>query len=466
MYKMSDSFWEITYRQNIAKMIGVCCRYTQNRQTAEDLAHDAFLLAIDKVSSFENKGPFEAWLRRIAVNVSLQYLREQKRQEKWEKTLTYDAIGNEIEEENPAGDQRFFSEAELLEVIGHLPDHHRIVFNLYVADNFTHAQIAARLGISEGTSKSHLARARKKIRELLNDKLRKDKERKSAFIWLIFSYRTGNIDRLVAGKLHNLAIRPQRKFYIDNTNPGAPVPDFKPAGISYAASVKTGLMAIATAMLITGGSNLPDPAANKDIIPMKLLTPVPAPNGVSAHPLFSGPDTATISENSVIVEKTQNSEPMENLSILGGLMVASMALDTANLPTELPVAFKNHQLMINHESVAKRESVGPIAQQHSDVISGSFYASQLLWSGKDGALYFFGEHVKVNVTGNKFSGSGKFSFLNKVNYLVVDGVPMKQNENIRLQDKKYTLVSLNESEGSRKYGENGKSGVVEITLSE
>ncbi|CAN0164196.1 unnamed protein product, partial [Phaeothamnion confervicola] len=247
MYNMSDSFWEATYRQNIAKMIGVCWRYTQNRQVAEDLAHDAFLVAIDKVSSFENKGPFEAWLRRIVVNVALQYLREQKRLEKWEEAHTYDAVGDDMQEENPMSDDRGFSEAELLEAIGYLPEHHRLVFNLYVVDNFTHAQIAARLGISEGTSKSHLARARKKIRELLHDKLKNNKEWKRAFVWLLLPYPIGHIERLVSGKLNNLAIRPQRKFSLDISAPEPPIPPFKPTGISYATYMKTGIMTIATA---------------------------------------------------------------------------------------------------------------------------------------------------------------------------------------------------------------------------
>lgn len=466
MYNMSESFWEAIYRQNIAKMIGVCCRYTQNRETAEDLAHDAFLVAIDKISSFENKGPFEAWLRRIVVNVALQYLREQKRQEKWEEAHAYYVIGDEIPEENAVNNHQRFSEAELLEVIAYLPEHHRLVFNLYIVDNFTHAQIAARLGISEGTSKSHLARARKKVRELLNDKLRKDKEGKRAFIWLMFSYPIRNIDHLVAGKLHDLAIRPQRKFSVDNATSGSAVSDIKSSAISYAGFIKTGLMSIATAVFLAGSSYMPDQLGSKDVAPIKYLTAGSTQNRLPDHPLFLGPDTATISANLVIVEKTKNSEAMENLSILGGLMVASLALDTVSLSTELPVAFKNHQLTINRASVAKPESVSLVVKQNLDLISGSFYASQLLWSGKDGELYFLGKDVKVDVTGNKFAGSGKFSFLNKINYLVVDGVPIKQNETVKLQNKKYNLVCPDESEGIRKYGENGKSGVVEITLAD
>lgn len=477
MYNMSDSFWEVTYRQNIAKMIGVCCRYTQNRQTAEDLAHDAFLVAIHKVSSFENKGPFEAWLRRIAVNVALQYLREQKRQEKWEESHAYLTIADELQEENPVGDEHGFSEAELLEVIGYLPRHHRLVFNLYVVDNFTHAQIAARLGISEGTSKSHLARARKKIRELLDQKLRKNRGRKRGLIWLMVSFPIRNIDHLVAGKLRSLAIQPQTKHSLNFSASDTPVPNFKPSGISYTTYLKTGVMTIATAAFLTGGSEMRAPGDSKDMIPVNYPTAgathirVPGFNSgkeMTDSLLFSDPNPATISENPIIVEKTKNSESMKNLSTLGGLLVASLALDTAGLSTELPNVFKNHQVMISRiaEPATKPENDRPVRERNSDLPSGSFYASKLFWSGDDGKLYFLGDQVKVNVTRNKFTGSGKFTFLNKVNYLVVDGVPVKQNETVTLLEKKYNLVSLNESDGIRKYGENGKSGVVEISLAD
>lgn len=216
---MSDSFWEAAYRQNIAKMIGVCCRYTQNRQIAEDLAHDAFLVAIDKAASFENKGPFEAWLRRIVVNVALQHLREQRRQEKWELVHAYGSVADEIPEENPGNNDGSFSEAELLEVIANLPEHHRLVFNLYVIDHFTHAQIAASLGISEGTSKSHLARARKKLRELLADKLKNDTKRKQAMGWLMLSCGIRPVDSMFAEKLNSLAIPPERNYNLVQVAP-------------------------------------------------------------------------------------------------------------------------------------------------------------------------------------------------------------------------------------------------------
>lgn len=71
------SFWTKKYNQNIAKMIGTCYRYVPVRETAEDIAHDAFLTAIEKADTFKGTGSFEGWLMRITVNKALAYLNEQ-----------------------------------------------------------------------------------------------------------------------------------------------------------------------------------------------------------------------------------------------------------------------------------------------------------------------------------------------------------------------------------------------------
>src|ERR1041384_2417276 len=89
MDNLSQEFWEAAYRQQIDRMIGVCYRYTQNKQVAEDLAHHAFVIAIEKISGFQKKGPFEAWLRRIVVNTALQYIREKKKRQDFEKYLVH-----------------------------------------------------------------------------------------------------------------------------------------------------------------------------------------------------------------------------------------------------------------------------------------------------------------------------------------------------------------------------------------
>ncbi|PIE86001.1 MAG: RNA polymerase subunit sigma-70 [Bacteroidia bacterium] len=125
-------FWEDTYRKNISKMIGICYRYVSNREIAEDLAHDAFLKAFDKVETFRNKGRFGAWLYKITVNTALKYLRDNKLTK--EKNIIYEEnlyINDEIQE-TPWSN---FTSRELLEIINKLPENHRLVFNLYALDN-------------------------------------------------------------------------------------------------------------------------------------------------------------------------------------------------------------------------------------------------------------------------------------------------------------------------------------------
>ena len=73
----AQRFWSKVYQRNIGKMIGTCYRYVGNRAVAEDLAHESFLKAIEKSSSYKRLGSFDGWLMRIKLNTTLDYLRRQ-----------------------------------------------------------------------------------------------------------------------------------------------------------------------------------------------------------------------------------------------------------------------------------------------------------------------------------------------------------------------------------------------------
>ncbi|MCE6989803.1 RNA polymerase sigma factor [Dyadobacter sp. CY323] len=474
MDNLTNNFWENTYRQNISKMIGVCWRYTQDRQTAEDLAHDAFVVAIGKVSSFENKGPFEAWLRRIVVNVALQHLRQQKIREKLAQGAAYPAAYEVIQEENPDCDHFSFSETELLEVIANLPEHHRLVFNLYVIDNLTHGEIAAQLGISEGTSKSHLARARKKVRELLSAQIREKKGHRKWFPLLFLPFQFRNIDEFVSRELGGLQIQPLKGASFQTARAQhALIPKWKPAGSGSTFLSKTAIWGTSAVVIFCGflifddlkNKNIGKPEiVQEDQVIQKNMSDLTANHKeIRAH-IFSDTNTATISGNSIIVEKTKNGEPMKNLSTLGGLLIAGLSFDTANLVKELPVTLKNRDIEA-HQIVRLPADVRP-DRTKAKLSHGTFYASQLFWSDENKVVYLLGENVKVNFNTNKFVGSGRFSFLDNVNHMVVDGVPVNRNETVDLAKKKYNLRQLNEADGLKKYGDSGKGGVVEITLAE
>lgn len=207
------SFWTRAYRKNIEKMIGVCYRYVLDRSTAEDLAHDAFLTAIEKADSFRRFGSFEGWLMRITINKALLYLREEERTHPLNDDIAMmDTDAPEDDESSPedmmaAIRKADFSQEEILDAIAQLPAHHRTVLNLYVFERLTHQQIAELLDISQNTSKSHLMRARKELQTIL---FKKSKEKKHLLMILLplYVHPDAAIDGYCRSKLSHFAIAP------------------------------------------------------------------------------------------------------------------------------------------------------------------------------------------------------------------------------------------------------------------
>lgn len=450
MLERSENFWETNYKQNIATMIGICYRYTHNRQIAEDLAHEAFLLAIDKSSSFENKGPFEAWLRRIVINVSLQYLREKKKQQNLAEGIAYAADLVENQDEKERGEENTFTEAELLAAIRLLPEHHQLVFNLYVIDHFTHAQIAAELGISEGTSKSHLARARKKIRELLNQKLKEKNKKKGAFLLFFLPYQLWDIDHFFTKGLNEIYLK-----------------------MGMAAAAWMGIVSILY---------FNQPAKNQAIVQSdhsisNTITYVDSTNDDSNKFSSADSQTATFSKNDIIaVKSNETMEEMKSLKTLGTLLMLSsaLALDTPNLLTNLellPVSKKQEVVgQTPLDFTAPSESMSSTTRKKGEPLSGTFYASSITYTSTVGlnpfnVLVVKGNPVKIDLNFQKFNGKGSFVFLDHVDYLLVDGVPVKFKQTIKLRYKKYSLTELDEKQSAKKYGEHVKKA-IEIALAE
>lgn len=133
-------------------LFGVCLKYSRNRAEAEDNLQDAFLCILDKVGQFKHKGSFEGWLKRICINTCLAKYRKQQLFALVNEENIEDHRVEEYQEEIPL---QF-----LLSCIQELPNRYRLVFNLYVLDGYAHQEVAEMLNITEGTSKSNLARAR------------------------------------------------------------------------------------------------------------------------------------------------------------------------------------------------------------------------------------------------------------------------------------------------------------------
>ncbi len=155
-------------------LLGICRRYTGDLQAAEDVMQEAFITVFTKIKQYKGHGSFDGWIKRIAVNTALMYLRKRKRM--------YDVddlhLENEVEEPShlnvndarSAIEHANFTAVEMLEYITELPDGFRTVFNLYAVEGYKHREIAKILNISEGTSKSQLLRARKRFQSILHQK--------------------------------------------------------------------------------------------------------------------------------------------------------------------------------------------------------------------------------------------------------------------------------------------------------
>lgn len=140
------------YQKYSGTLFAICLRYSPNYVEAEDNLQDAFIIIFKKIEQFEGKGSFEGWMKRITVNTVLQKYRKQRDLDIVKEEQIEDA-DMEVEDTGVPLDY-------LLKIIQELPSQYRLVFTLYVLDDYSHKEIAAMLGISDGTSKSNLARAR------------------------------------------------------------------------------------------------------------------------------------------------------------------------------------------------------------------------------------------------------------------------------------------------------------------
>ncbi|MTE27255.1 RNA polymerase sigma factor [Winogradskyella ouciana] len=150
------------YKQYASKLFSLCLKYSKNYAEAEDNLHDAFITVFSKIDQYNNKGSFEGWLKRIAINTSLQSYRD--------NVGVYDIVneGN-IEDVTVDIDDEELNIDFLLKIIQELPDRYRLVFNLYVLDGYSHVEISELINISTGTSKSNLARARLILKEKIEN---------------------------------------------------------------------------------------------------------------------------------------------------------------------------------------------------------------------------------------------------------------------------------------------------------
>ena len=155
------------YELYAGQLYAVCVRYIGDKEAAQDVLHDVFLRIFRSFDrfSYRGEGSLRAWMMRITVNESLEYLRGKAVMSDYEAMM--ENLPDVVEGEDESLEQ--IPHEVLMDFIRELPDGYRTVFNLYVFEEKGHREIARLLGITEHTSSSQLARARALLIKKVNN---------------------------------------------------------------------------------------------------------------------------------------------------------------------------------------------------------------------------------------------------------------------------------------------------------
>lgn len=153
------------------KMLPVCIRYVSDRDTAQEVLQEGFIKIFEKLGAFDHKGSFEGWIRRIVANTAIDAIRKSKK----DPYRTDNDNDFKIGAEDLMVDREEMETLDLkaqvaMEAVQKLSPAYRAVFNLYVLEEYSHKEIGTILGISEGTSKSNLAKAKMNLQKILSEK--------------------------------------------------------------------------------------------------------------------------------------------------------------------------------------------------------------------------------------------------------------------------------------------------------
>jgi len=155
---------EQLFRRYGPRMLSICRRYCSNLDDARDALQDGFVKVLQTISKYRGDSALETWMTRIFINTAIDQFKKSTRY----AGMFSDDTHHEPETDTYDDNAGFpCSPEEALEALDQLPPGYRMVFNLYAIEGMTHRQIAEALQISEGTSKSQYARARKQLQEIL-----------------------------------------------------------------------------------------------------------------------------------------------------------------------------------------------------------------------------------------------------------------------------------------------------------
>ena len=156
--------FEIVYKKYYRILLGVALRYSGNMQEAEDVLQDSFIKIFNSIKSYNNKGSFEGWMKRVVQNTAINNYRDRVKYDIYidefdkEDALTHESINTVFES---------FNENDIITLLNSMPEGYRLAINLYFIDGYSHSEISEMLKITIGTSKSQLYKAKNYLKNLI-----------------------------------------------------------------------------------------------------------------------------------------------------------------------------------------------------------------------------------------------------------------------------------------------------------
>lgn len=153
------------YEKYASRFFPLCVRYVSSREEAKDVLQDGFIMLFDKLHTYKGEGSFDGWMRKIFVNTALMAIRKNdvlKYSEEIE-TVPINTMGYDNYDVIDTLDSK-----QIMDIIQEMPDGFRTVFNLFIFEGYSHIEISQALGITEGSSRSQLSRARLWLQDRIN----------------------------------------------------------------------------------------------------------------------------------------------------------------------------------------------------------------------------------------------------------------------------------------------------------
>jgi len=159
---------EIVFSTLYGMLLSICMRYAKDQDEAKDILQNGFIKVFKGIENYKGDGSFEGWIKRIVVNTAIDNYRRKKVKPVVTDSELTDRVGSEMESE--LDEESLYSQIPIsivMDAVQNLSPGYRTIFNMYVMEGYSHNEIAETLGISVGTSKSNLSKARLNLRKIL-----------------------------------------------------------------------------------------------------------------------------------------------------------------------------------------------------------------------------------------------------------------------------------------------------------